>query len=228
MTEQPQHPDYELVELALGELGEPERSQLVRHLVSCPQCRSDYDDVLAAVDGALPAAPHIAPPVGFEQRVMTTIGVLANRETTTEHTTPPHPRRSRLRLALAAAAVVLAAVAGGAAAIAIWGDDDTPPEPILTAQSAALRNAGGDIVGTAAVSSVDGKPVIVVSLSDPPIGVPYHCRVMLASGRTVDSESWTDDAPGGSTWIINVPEGRVIDLEVVTNDGRVWSHARMP
>jgi anti-sigma factor RsiW len=68
MTEQPLHPDHELVELALGELGEPHRTPLIQHLGSCPQCRGDYDDILAAVDATLPAAPQIAPPVGFEQR----------------------------------------------------------------------------------------------------------------------------------------------------------------
>lgn len=224
MTEQPVHPDHELVELALGQLGEPYRTPLMQHLATCPQCRGDYDDILAAVDATLPAAPQIAPPIGFEQRVMSRIGALA----TAEATPRPPGRRLRGRLLLAAAAVVLAALAGGAAAVAIWGDDDAAREPVLTADSAALRKGNGKIVGTAAPSSVDDKPVIVVSISDPPVGVEYHCRVMLGDGRTVDSASWTDEDPGGSTWIIPVPEGHVVNLEVVTNDGRVWSSARMP
>jgi hypothetical protein len=231
MTEQPLHPDHELVELALGELGEPYRTPLIRHLVSCTQCRGDYDDILAAVDATLPAAPEIAPPVGFEQRVLSKIGVLATAKATAEATTEaaerPPRRRPRGRLLLAAAAVVLAALAGGITAVTIWGDD-AASEPVLTAHSAALRTGDGEVVGTAALSSVDDKPVVVVSISDPPIGVPYHCRVMLGSGRTVDSHSWTDETPGGSTWIIHVPEGHIVNLEVVTDDGRVWSSAQMP
>jgi anti-sigma factor RsiW len=223
MTEQPLHPDHELVELALGELGEPHRSQLVRHLVSCPQCRADYDGVLAAVDATLPAAPQIAPPVGFEQRVLATIGGLA----TAEASTRPPQRRPRGRLLLAAAAAVLAAVAGGAAAIAIWGDD-TAPAPVLTADSAALRTGDGEVVGTAAVSSIDGQPVVVVSISRPAVGIPYHCRVVLEDGRNVDAGRWTVNDPGGSTWITHAPKGHIVGMELVTDDGRVWSKARMP
>ncbi len=231
MTEQPLHPDHELVELALGELGEPYRTPLIRHLVSCTQCRGDYDDILAAVDATLPAAPEIAPPVGFEQRVLSKIGALATAkataEATTEATERPPRRPPRGRLLLAAAAMVLAALAGGITAVTIWGDDASP-QPVLTAHSAALRKGDGEVVGTAALSSVNDKPVVVVSISDPPIGIPYHCRVMLGSGRTVDSKSWTDENPGGSTWIVPVPEGHIVNLEVVTDDGRVWSSAQMP
>jgi anti-sigma factor RsiW len=222
MTEQPLHPDHELVELALGELDEPHRSQVTRHLMECSQCRADYDDIMASVDATLPAAPPIAPPVGFEQRVLATVGSRATAELPRQSA-----RRRPQRLLLAVAAVVLAAVAGGAAAVAIWSDDDAAPEPALAADSAALRDGDGDVVGTAAVSSIDGKPVVVVIVSRPPVGVPYHCRVMLKDGRAVDSESWTDD-PGGSTWVIHVPEGHIVEMELVTDDGRVWSTARMP
>lgn len=225
MTEQPLHPDHELVELALGELGEPYRTPLIQHLASCPQCRGEYDDILAAVDITLLAAPPIAPPVGFEQRVLSKIGTLA----TTEPSPQSPRRRPPGRLLLAAAAVVLAAVTGGAAAVAIWGDnDDAAPELVITADSAALRNSDGEVVGTVAPSSINGQPVLVASIARPPIGVQYHCRVMLEDGRTVDSESWTEDEAGGSTWIIHVPEGKIVEMAVVTKDGRVWSTAQMP
>lgn len=224
MTDQPLHPDHELVELALGEIGEPHRSRLVRHLVSCPECRAAYEGILAAVDATLTAAPQLAPPVGFEERVLSKIGAVA----TAEATAGPPRRRPRARLLLAAAAVLLAALAGGITAVAVWGDEEAAPEPVLTADSAALRKGDGEVVGTASLSSVNDKPVVVVSLANPPIGVPYHCRVMLDGGPTVDSQSWEDEAPGGSTWIIPVPEGRIVNLEVVTDDGRVWSSAQMP
>ncbi|HYJ68249.1 MAG TPA: zf-HC2 domain-containing protein [Nocardioidaceae bacterium] len=224
MTDQPLHPDHELVELALGELGEPQRGQLMRHLTSCPPCRAAYEGILAAVDATLPAAPQIAPPVGFEQRVLTTVGSLATAESAAQQ---PR-RRPRARLLLAAAAAVLAVVAGGIAAISIWGDDDTTPGPMLTADSAPLRKDDGEIVGTAAVSSIDGEPVVVVSISQPAVGIPYHCRVLLKNGRDVDAGRWAVDEPGGSTWITHAPKGHIIGLDLVTDDGRVWSSARMP
>ena len=54
------HPDEdELTALALGTLpGEP--AELLRHLTVCATCRTAYDDLSAAVDAVLPAAPAVA------------------------------------------------------------------------------------------------------------------------------------------------------------------------
>src|SRR5262245_12703303 len=101
MTEQPLHPDDELVELALGDIDEPRRSQLIRHLVDCAQCRSAYDAIAIAVDAVLPAAPEIAPPVGFDQRVLTRIGAV--NPPGSPEAPPRPPRRRRILVAVAAA-----------------------------------------------------------------------------------------------------------------------------
>ena len=221
MTEQPLHPDDELIELALGDIGEPRRSQLIRHLIDCAQCRSAYDAITIAVDAVLPAAPQIAPPVGFDQRVLTTIGTLSTGPAATRR------RRSRrTQVIVAAAAAVLAALVGGAIAVSVWSDSD-PGDPPLAGDSAVLRTSEGDVVGTAAVSSIEGDPVVVVSISDPMVGVPYHCRVLLDNGRMVDAGRWTVDEPDGSTWITQAPSGKIVGMELVTDDGRVWSTAQL-
>jgi len=222
MTEHPLHPDDELVDLALGDIGEPRRSQLIRHLIDCAQCRSAYDAITVAVDAVLPAAPQIAPPVGFDQRVLTTIDTLS----AAGQAATPQRRSRRTQVIVAAAAAALAALLGGAIAVSVWGDSD-PGNPPLAGDSAVLRSSDGDVVGTAAVSSIEGDPVVVVSVSDPAVGVPYHCRVLLDDGRMVDTGRWTVDEPDGSTWITHAPPGKVVGMELVTDDGRVWSTAQL-
>lgn len=220
MTEHPVHPDDELVELALGDVGEPRRSQLIRHLVGCSSCRMTYKDAVDAVDAVLPAAPRIPPPVGFDQRVLTAIG---------GGTATPHrrPRTGSLRVALAAAAAaVIAAVTGGVVALTVSGGDELTG-PALAADAAPLRTSDGSVVGTAAVSTLGGDPVVIVSIARPAVGIPYHCRVILDDGRRVDAGRWTVTDPDGSTWISRAPPGHVVGMDLVTDDGRVWSSARI-
>ena len=219
MTEHSLHPDDELVELALGDIDEPRRSQLIRHLVDCAKCRSAYDAIAVAVDAVLPAAPEIAPPIGFDQRVLTRIGALSPGPTEA----PRRPaRRGRL---LVAAAAVLAILLGGAVAVSVWDGSETS-DPPLAGDTALLRKSDGEVVGTAAVSSIEGDPVVVVAISDPAVGVPYTCRVLLKSGRMVDAGRWSVDEPEGHTWITQAPAGEITGMELVTDDGRVWSSAQ--
>jgi hypothetical protein len=222
VTDQPLHPEEELVELALGEVGEPRRSQLIRHLVDCPTCRASYEAIAVAVDAVIPAAPRIAPPVGFDQRVLTAIG--------TEEGAPSARRRGpgiRRGLLLAAAAVLVAAVVGGLGALWVWGDDGST-EPPVAGDTGLLRTSDGEVVGTAAVSSFDGRPLVVVSISRPAVGVPYHCRLLYENGREFDAGRWTVDEPEGHTWITRARPGHVVRMDLVTDDGRVWSSARLP
>jgi hypothetical protein len=221
MTEQPLHPDDELVELALGDIDEPRRSQLIRHLVGCAQCRSAYDAIAVAVDAVLPAAPDIAPPVGFDQRVLTRIGAMSPPAPTEV----PRPPARRRRVLVAVAAAVLAMLLGGAVAVTLSNGSD-PSDPPLAGDAALLRTSDGDVVGTAAATTIEGDPVLVLAISDPKVGVPYTCRVFLESGRMVDAGRWSVDEPEGHTWITHAPAGKITGMELVTDDGRVWSSAQ--
>ncbi|MEB8337233.1 hypothetical protein OKJ99_06845, partial [Streptomyces endophyticus] len=69
------HPDEdELIALALGTLPGGQ-DELLRHLSLCSTCRSAYDDLAAAVDSVLPAAPALAAPAGFDARVLERLDV---------------------------------------------------------------------------------------------------------------------------------------------------------
>jgi anti-sigma factor RsiW len=222
VTEQPHYPEDELIELALGEIDEPRRSELIRHLVDCPSCHAAYETISVAVDAVIPAAPRIAPPVGFDQRVLATMGA----QTGPAPTRQPGSRH-RKGILLVAAAAVLAAVVGGLGALWLWGDDG-PSEPPLAGDTGLLRTSDGEVVGTASVSSLEGRPLVVVSISRPAVGVPYHCRLLYENGRQIDAGRWTVDEPAGHTWITRARKGHVIRMDLVTDDGRVWSSARLP
>jgi hypothetical protein len=223
----PEHPDDELVELALGDVDEPYRSRLIQHLVSCARCRAVYEVLVDAIDGILPAAPAIAPSVGFEQRALDAMGAAAGPQP------PPirgQRREGRVRTLIAAAAAVLAAVVGGATALVVWDDDgQTTVSTRLATDTSPLRTSDGEVVGFAALSSLHDRPALIVSVSGTGAkGVGYHCRVLYASGRKVQTgHPWALDDPGGSTWLEAPPDGRIVGMQLVTDDGRVWARARL-
>jgi hypothetical protein len=226
MTERSLHPDHELVELALGDIGEPMRSQLIRHLVDCATCRANYDVIVVAVDSVLPAAPQIAPPVGFEQRTLDAMGVSGFPSTRR-----PSERRPRARMVLAAAAAVLAGAAGGGLAIAVWDDTGSGgTTTTVAADSSPLRTSDGEVVGFAALSYVGDRPALIVNVSRAGAsGVEYRCRILLADGDTVQKKKpWALDDPDGSMWIESAPDREIVGMELVTDDGRVWAAADLP
>ena len=77
MSDEPlAHPgDDRLVDLALGELPADSAAATLRHVDACPACRTTYDAACRALDETLAASPAIAPPAGFESRVLARLGV---------------------------------------------------------------------------------------------------------------------------------------------------------
>ena len=63
-----EHPD--LVEWALGQLGDEDARALETHLVSCPSCRAQADELRGAHVALARAAPPIEPPPDLEARVL--------------------------------------------------------------------------------------------------------------------------------------------------------------
>lgn len=226
-----EHRVYEedLVELALGEVSEPRRSQLLSHLTTCLRCRATYHEVVSAVDAVVPTAPEAQPPAGFDLRVLSAIGVGSNGA--------PGPSSwfSRLapgRMMLAAAAVVLVAAAGvfGGSALLDGNGDEQPPvaAPPLAADSAVLETDDGAAVGTAAVAWMHEDRVLVVQLDQAPLGVRYSCRVQMAEGQTMVLGRWQASSVHGGTWVMPAPQGDLSGVELVTSSGQVWSSAWLP
>jgi anti-sigma factor RsiW len=226
-----EHSIYEqdLVELALGEVSEPRRSQLLSHLTGCLHCRAAYHEVVSAVDAVVPTAPEAQPPAGFDLRVLSAMGIGSNGSAATR---PWSSRLSPSRLFLAAAAVLMIAAVGvvGGALFGGSGERQAPAAsgPLLAADSAVLKTGDHATVGTAAVAWMHEDRVLVVQLNQAPVGVRYRCRVQMAEGNTMVLGQWTPSSAKGGTWVMPAPQGDLNGVELVTDSGQVWSSAWLP
>jgi anti-sigma factor RsiW len=216
-----QHPgDDQLLDLALGDINDPEQERLLRHFAICQRCRAEYDAVAATVDGTLAAAPRVEPTPGFDRTVLDAMGM----GVASEADRGPHPRKQTLLLVAAVAVIALVLGVGGALVVTdLAGDTDSQTAP---AGGAALRTGEGEQVGVVTPSRVEGEPVIVVDVTDGAAGKYYECRLRLADGRGVPAGDWVMESPE-ATWVIPVPDGTVVAVELVTRSGAVWSSARL-
>jgi hypothetical protein len=220
--------EEDLVALALGEVAEPRRSELLSHLTGCLRCRHSYSEIVGAIDATVPVAPETQPPPGFDLRVLSALGI-----------GEPQDRPSRWnRLTtrswlLAAAAVLVVVVAGGTGLAAVLDDPAAPGTgtqnaPALADDTVPLHTPDGETVGTAAEAWMDDSRVLVVAVSEAPVGVRYTCRVRLATGGIQVLGRWESSSADGGTWVMAAPQGDINVLELVTDSGNVWSYAQLP
>lgn len=211
--EQDGHVD--VVPLVLGDVEGQRRAEMAAHVLGCPTCRREYDDVAATVGDLLPAVPAVQPALGFDEHVLRRLepGETARR------TRPRWPW-------LAAAAAALAIAVAGAGVVGWWATraDDEEAAGGVTALKLA---DGGDPVGTVSVGDVDGERVMVVAIVGAPDDVSYLCRTTFADGTTSESEAWP---AGNGAWIVPLPpatsSGAIELVEiVVSGTDYVWSTA---
>jgi Putative zinc-finger len=123
-------------ELALGIADGKERAEALAHIASCAACRSYLGELTDVADDLLALAPSEEPPVGFETRVLTQLGI-----------EPPSPRRRpRLfdwprRALVPAAAAFLVAAAFTASAFMLAFQDE---RELASQYQSALDNVGGE------------------------------------------------------------------------------------
>lgn len=209
-----------LIELALDDVDDTtslRRDELLRHLLDCDTCRGSYDSIQATLDSTLAAAPRLDPPPGLDSAAVAAI--------TAESAARSRGRRLPGGTTLWLAAAVVLGIALGAGGVAL-----APPDthPGVTGNTALLRTGDGDLVGTVSASAVDGEPVMVVGVSDAPVGKPYTCRLVLADGSDVDAGRWRTRTEQGWTWVVRVPDDAdVVGVELVSDAGTVWSSATL-
>lgn len=235
MTEH-QHPEGDrILELALGEVTGPDRDALTAHLAGCPSCRQDYDELAAAIEHTLAAVPRVGPPPDFEQRVLQRLhsDVAAAAAQGARPARSPRQGRSSGRarpwrpVLGTAAAVLVGLLAGVGLTLGLTADAEPPAtEAVATvAGMAALTTSAGDAVGHVSRSFADGEPVLVVEVTDGPVGNRYLCRLVLADGRTQAVGEWDLDAERPNSWVVPAPEPGVARVELVGESGAVWSSA---
>jgi hypothetical protein len=214
------HPDHDrLLALALDDLADPDRQWIMEHLATCHRCRNEYDDLSATIERTLPAAPIADPSPGFDRRVLEAMGL--GEET-------PDRNRSRRtswrRLAGGVAAGLLVGLGGG---YLLGQSEDSTSQTQLAEGSTSLVPADGEQVGTVGRGRLDGDAVLVVEITNGPVGVHYRCRMVLKSGNTVEGDDWTLESPDGGTWVMQAPAEGLVAVELVTDSGDVWSTARL-
>ncbi|MFG2792799.1 hypothetical protein [Streptomyces sp. NPDC048419] len=214
------HPDEdELTALALGTLpGEP--AELLRHLTACDTCRTAYDDLSAAVDAVLPAAPAVAAPPGFDSRVLDRLEL--RRPSPARR---PRPARWRHRTPLLVAAAAAAGLCLGTAATAVLHHDSAPVQVAPSEHGAALVTGSGARVGTVEPSSAGNERVVVMQITAGSPGTHYTCRLQLKDGSTRDAGQWWMPSSGRATWIAYGSAASIHRVDLVTDDGHVWSSA---
>ncbi|MGZ5409995.1 MAG: hypothetical protein ACXWDJ_08375 [Aeromicrobium sp.] len=90
-----------------------------------------------------------------------------------------------------------------------------------------LVTAKGSTVGTVEPSQAGGQQVVVLQVIDGRPGTRYICRVRLDDGTARDAGEWVVPESGHATWIVPGSSTSMERVEVVTDDGRVWSSARL-
>ncbi|WP_405809778.1 hypothetical protein OG729_34180 [Streptomyces sp. NBC_00210] len=204
--------EEQLIALALGDVPD-EQTALLEHLRACPSCRSAYQEISGAVDAVLPAAPTVAPSAGFDARVLERLDV--------RKPVPHRSRRVPLLLAAAAAAVGI----GIGSAVTATVVDQGPAAVVASEQGARLLTRTGSTVGTVEPSQAGDERVVVMQITDAPPGKHYSCRLVLKDGTVRDGGAWWVPASGRATWIAYGSASTVERVELLADNGSVWSHA---
>lgn len=177
-----------LEEYSFGRICEPQLSWLEEHLLICPECQSDLEDIeeykvfmkagLAAFESGRQAK---AGPLGSPARADSTVGVwFSLRRALPFHFAWTGIPVSRGMLA----AAVLLGVAG---TTMTWRMRSSPVAmaPVATTKLMALRGGEGDVA-----RATPGRPLdLVFGRTDLPADFSYRAEVVNASGRQVWSGS---------------------------------------
>lgn len=211
-----------LPELALGLLSGPERADAIAHVLRCPSCRSELQELADVTDRLLQLAPESEPPPGFENAVLER---LAGAPAPVARSRRPRGR------ALVAAATAVVLLLGAAAGGGVWlGRASTRSHDLY---AAAMRTGQGREVGE--VWLYDGEPAWLF------VSVPgwsqwtdtggdklaYKVRVTLDDGARIELDDVAWQAGSGS-WGATAPVdvNRVRTVSVVDTTGRVWCTGR--
>jgi hypothetical protein len=179
--------ESDVVELALGHLGEPRRSELTAHVATCSACEHHLAELVAVTDRMLELAPEVEPAAGFEARALAGMAPAS-----------PTGARRRPLAALAGAAVLIVVLVALALVLSAPGADS--PEW----RAAPVVSRGGDDIGTVELLGAD-PPRLVVTMDGPAdwTGV-WTCQVRV-EGRWVDVASYTADEVVNGVWAAGLP-----------------------
>ncbi|MGZ4559039.1 MAG: hypothetical protein ACXVGB_10330 [Mycobacteriaceae bacterium] len=197
-------------ELALGLLAGPVRARALAHANRCDACAAELRELTAVSDGLLGLLPGREPPIGFENRMMSRLG-LAEKQ-----------RRHRTWFGAAAVAAIIATVfaLGGFA----LGSVNNPGSPAPTVLSATLT-AGDHPVGS--IYTATRSPSWVYMTIDTEQGTgTVSCQLQQRDGHLVTLGTFTlKDGYGYWGAPSPVDPATVVSARVVADDGTVIATA---
>jgi hypothetical protein len=204
-----------LDELALDVLPGDQRAALLAHLQECAGCRQLLDELSETADDLLLAGPAVAPPTGFEDRVLEQVqGSARDRGVRgrDERARPRVPRMPVRLRGLAAAAVAAALLVVGGIGGAVVGRSTAGNES-ATAEFRTVRlisTSGADIGD---VSTYAGpSPWFFMRVESGLADGTYNCVLDMSDGSTV---------PVGRLWALNGHGGWGEHLSVDLAQARV-------
>lgn len=213
------HPDEDvLVEVCLGHADPRMQEEVTAHLAGCTPCRASYAELADAVEAVLPAGPRVAPPPGFEDRVLTAVAGQVGEGT------DARPVRRRTIL-WAAAAGVLGAAAGTGVTAYLGRDREPATGPLDVPPGVPLLSSSGAQVGTVAPAYDDRGPVLVVDVLEGEPGLALTCLLALTDGEVEDMGRWELSPGGPHTWVVSLGDYQVARVDLVGDDGSLWARA---
>jgi hypothetical protein len=210
-----------LAELALGILTGRPRAVTLAHVESCPRCADELEQLSRAADSVVLVAPEMEPPMGFEVRLFSEMGLADT----------PARRSFAPRWVLATAAAVVALAVG----LGIGLSTGSSPH---AHNSLAIGSAPGDKLISETALIQDGKrvghvflyggatPWMYMTLDDSAVHGHVTCRVVTLTGVTRNVGSFTA-SNGYGAWGAPIPVAPqdVRTAEVVSPGGVVIAAA---
>jgi hypothetical protein len=219
-----------LAELALGILTGRERAATLVHVDSCTRCAEELEQLSHVSDAVVTIAPGAEPPVGFEVRLFSRMGLAEAAPPVTSIGSARRGKRGLRRLGayprwtLAAAAVVIALVLGLSLGWSTGSGHGGSTPGGREVATAALLDAGTTV---GRVSTYGGSdPWMTVTLAGSSTDGTVTCEVITRDGVTHKVGSF-DAKDGYGAWGAHlwVAPQDVRKAEVVSSNGKVIATA---
>jgi len=192
-------------ELALGILDGRQRAELMTHVEMCDTCRVELRQLAQVREELLALVPVSEPPLGFESRVLRSLGL------------PGRRRRQWLRPAAAAAALLIA-LAGG------WLLGSGPPDSLVGAQ----LTTNGHVVGQAFLYT-RSPAWVYMTVAAPGTSDDVSCQVQRADGSWVTTGSfWLSNGYGYWGGPARADPATITAIRLVRPDGSLMATATLP
>jgi anti-sigma factor RsiW len=205
---------------ALGALPEDERAGFEAHLMGCPACRAELDELRVAAEALPVAAPPMRPPPALKARIMAEVereaALLRSAGPEADRPAPRRERRRWFRFSLPTPAVAALACAtlliGLGAGALLFGSSDN-------GHSVPFKNAGALTAKASAELDVSGNTAMIVArgLPEPGSGRVYQVWVQRDGGPPEPTAAlFTPRADGSAT--ASIPDLKGVDTVMVSSE----------